>query len=169
MTHIVIDGYNYMMRTVSSRVQEGSNMDILRRGVLEKLSRYKRQKGSRITVVFDAYKSVSLGRQRENYLGIDVVYSRENETADDVIIGWIRERRAGMVVVTSDRAIIDEAKRSGVPFITPQKLEEMVIAGLTGKEDGFDDEDEAAAEKKGNPRKLPKKLRKATRTINKIK
>jgi predicted RNA-binding protein with PIN domain len=169
MAHIVIDGYNYMMRTVSSRVQEGSNLDTLRRGVLEKLSRYKRQRGSKITVVFDAYRSSSPGRQRENFLGIDVVYSKENETADDVIIGWIRERRAGMVVVTSDRAIIDEAKGSGVAFITPQKLEEMIIDGMTGKNESSDDDEEGVAGKKGNPRKLPKKLRKASRTILKIK
>lgn len=169
MTHIVIDGYNYMMRTVASRVQEGSMPDTLRRGVLEKLSRYKRQRGSKITVVFDAYRSSSPSRQRENYLGIDVVYSRENETADDVIIGWIRERRAGMVVVTSDRAIIDEAKRSGVPFITPQRLEEMIIEGMTGKNVDSGDDEETAGGKKGNPRKLPKKLRRATRTIDKIK
>jgi uncharacterized protein len=169
MAHIVIDGYNYMMRTVASRVQEGSSLEALRRGVLEKLSRYKRRKGSKITVVFDAYRSLSPGRQRENYLGIDVVYSRENETADDVIIGWIRERRSGMIVVTSDRAIIDEAKRSGIAFITPQKLEEMIVDGISGKDQASEDDDEGVTEKKGNPRKLPKKLRQATRTILKIK
>jgi len=169
MAHIVVDGYNYMMRTVASRVQEGSMMETLRRGILEKLSRYKRERGARITVVFDAYKSSSPARQRENFLGIDVVYSRENETADDVIIGWIRERRAGMVVVTSDRAIIDEAKRSGVAFITPQKLEEMITESMTGRDEGSDDYEESGPAKKGNPRKLPKKLRQASRTIHKIK
>ncbi|MDR2017726.1 MAG: NYN domain-containing protein [Syntrophobacterales bacterium] len=168
MVHIVIDGYNYMMRTVASRVQNGANLDVLRRGVLEKLSRYKRRKGSKVTIVFDAYNSMSPGRQRESYLGVDVVYSKENETADDVIIGWIRERRAGMVVVTSDRAIIDEAKRAGVAFITPKALEEMIADGMTGKDEGSDDEEEISPRKKGNPRKLPKKLRKATKAILKI-
>ena len=101
--------------------------------MLQKLARYKRSKGARVTVVFDAYNSLSPDRQRENYLGIDVVYSRENETADDVIIGWIREGRPNMVVVTSDRAILDEAKRAGVAFITPQRLEEMMTAAVADR------------------------------------
>jgi uncharacterized protein len=169
MTHIVIDGYNYMMRTVSPRVQDDSHMDTLRRTVLEKLARYKRKKGSRITVVFDAYNSLSPGRQRENYLGIDVVYSKENETADDVIIGWIRELRGNMVAVTSDRAIIDEAKKAGVAFMVPQRLDQMIMDEMTGKNDFSAEDDDEPGPKKGNPRKLPKKLRKATNTILKIK
>ena len=118
---------------------------------------------------FDAYKSLSPGRQRENYLGIDVVYSRENETADDVIIGWIRERRPGMIVVTSDRAIIDEAKKSGIAFITPQKLEEMIIDGMSGKDEAPDDEDEGVSREKGKSEKASEETEKATRTILKIK
>jgi predicted RNA-binding protein with PIN domain len=169
MTHIVIDGYNYMMRILGSQAQNTSLMDIPRRALLERLSRYKRQKGARITVVFDAYNSLSPGRQRENYLGIDVVYSKENETADDVIIGWIREGRPNMVVVTSDRAILDEAKSRGIAFITPQRLEETMAADVYGTSDLKDDEADEPHEKKGNPRKLPKKLRRVTKTIGKIK
>ncbi len=168
MTHIVIDGYNYMMRILGSQVRFSSMMDIPRRVLLERFSRYKRQKGGRITVVFDAYNSLSPGRQKENYLGIDVVYSRENETADDVIIGWIREGKTNMVVVTSDRAILDEAKRKGVPFVTPQRMDEMMNEAY-GKGGAAKDEDEEPREKRGNPRKLPKKLRRVTKTIGKIK
>jgi uncharacterized protein len=169
MTHIVIDGYNYMMRTVSTQVQDGSRMETLRRAVLDKLARYKRKRGSRITVVFDAYNSRSPGRQRENHLGVDVVYSRENETADDVIIGWIREGRGNMAVVTSDRAIIDEAKKAGIAFILPQRLDAMILEEMTGKGDESADDEEQAGPKRGNPKKLPKKLRKAAKTISKLK
>lgn len=168
MAHIVIDGYNYMMRTHGVRGRDGSGLDILRREVLQKLARYKRSKGARVTVVFDAYNSLSPDRQRENYLGIDVVYSRENETADDVIIGWIREGRPNMVVVTSDRAILDEAKRAGVAFITPQRLEEMMTAAVADRDKDSEDDGEPELVKRGNPRKLPKKLRKATKVILKI-
>lgn len=170
MAHIIIDGYNYVMRTTGARTLDGSSLDIMRRGVLDKLARYKRRSGARVTVVFDAYRSLSPDRQRENHLGIDVVYSRENETADDVIIGWIRSGRPGMVVVTSDRAIIDEAKGAGVAFIVPQRLEEMMKgAVMSDQGKGSDDDDnEPATTKKGNARKLPKKLRKASKTILKI-
>ncbi len=156
------------MRTTSPQVQSGSSMETLRRAILDKLAHYKRRRGSKVTVVFDAYNSRSPGRQRENHLGVDVVYSRENETADDVIIGWIREGRGNMVVVTSDRAIIDEAKRAGTAFITPQRLEELIRGEMSGKVEDFGDEEEGGLPKKGNPRKLPKKLRKATKTLGKI-
>jgi hypothetical protein len=168
MPHIIIDGYNYIHRVRSSGIHADTNMDMLRRDFLDKFVRYKKQKGVKITVVFDAYNSFSTGRQRENYKGIDVVYSRENETADDVMIGWIREKKAGMVIVTSDRAIIDEAKRYGVAFIVPAKLEMMISQEGFSKDKEAVEEEENYVRQKGNPRKLPKKLRKTSRVIGKI-
>ena len=99
------------------------------------------------------------------------MYSNQNETADDVIIGWIRKKQAGMVVVTSDRAIIDEAKNHGVPFLTPVALAGMMTeshstAAAYGKDDD-DSECESYGKKRGNPRKLPKKLE-VVRTIDKL-
>jgi uncharacterized protein len=168
MAHFVIDGYNYINRARNTAVGE-TNLDMLRRTFLDKLFQYKKAKGVKITVVFDAYNSYSLTRQRESYKGIDVVYSKENETADEVMIGWIRQKRAGMVVVTSDRAIIDEAKAHGVPFLTSVKLAEMMAAPSPSF--GKDEEDDygpAQGTRKGNPRKLPKKLRKVTKAIDKL-
>ncbi len=164
--HIVIDGYNYINRINASSVQKGATMELLRRGILDSCARYKRTKGTRITVVFDAYGSPSVGRHSENHRGVDVVYSREGETADDVIIGWIRKRPAGLVVVSSDRAIIDEAKAGGVAFLTPVKLAEMMASPRPFEKE--EDHEEDRGPKKGNPRKLPKKLRKAVKTIGKL-
>ncbi|HOW56255.1 MAG TPA: NYN domain-containing protein [Syntrophorhabdaceae bacterium] len=166
MAHIVIDGYNYINRINASSVQKGATMDLLRRDLLERCARYKKARGTRVTVVFDAYGSPSVGRHSESYRGVDVVYSGQGETADEVIIGWIRKRPAGLIVVSSDRAIIDEAKASGVAFLTTVKLAEMMAAPVTfGKEE---DCEEDRGPKKGNPRKLPKKLRKAVKTIDKL-
>ena len=167
MIHIIIDGYNYIYRIRSEPAIGSANLEMLRRDLLERLFQYKKEQAVRITAVFDARGSYALGRQRENYKGIDVVYAGDGETADDVIIGWIREKRAGRIVVTSDRAIIDEAKKAGVPFMTPVALE-LSLAG--GKEDLGDDDTghEFHRPKTGNPRKLPKKLRKVTTSINKI-
>jgi len=169
MIHLIIDGYNYIHRIRSGPSAYGLNLEMLRRELLERLFRYKKDRGVRITAVFDAQGGYNLGRQRENYKGIDVVYAGESETADDVIIGWIREKRAGRIVVTSDRAILDEAKKAGVPFMTPVAIEQSGVVG--GKEEWADKEDNSdfRRPKTGNPRKLPKKLRKATKSINKIK
>jgi uncharacterized protein len=168
MVHLIIDGYNYIHRIRSVHSTDTSNLELLRREILERLFRYKKDRGVRITVVFDARGGCSLGRQRESFKGIDVVYSGDNETADDVIIGWIREKRAGRIVVTSDRAILDEAKKAGVPFMTPVAMEQSIVGR---KEDSMGDKDDGDIHRRkaGNPRKLPKKLRKATKSINKIK
>jgi predicted RNA-binding protein with PIN domain len=171
VAHLVIDGYNFINRSRSGSIHGDTNLDALRRTFLDRLFRYKKEKGAKITVVFDAYNSVSLGRQREGYKGIDVVYSNQNETADEVIIGWIRQKRAGMVIVSSDRAIIDEAKTHGVPFLTSMRLAEMMaeIGAHTSEQGKEEDAEEAyQGKRKGNPRKLPKKLRRVTKAIDKL-
>jgi uncharacterized protein len=169
MTHIVIDGYNYINRVGVSPMADASDIEYLREQLLERLARYRRSRPQGITVVFDAYRGASPSRQRDAYRGIRVIFSREQETADAVIIGWIRERRAGMVVVSSDREIIDAAKAHGVPFLTPVKLDAMIAAQLGRPDDLSDDDAEARpGDKKGNPRRLPKRLRRAVKTIDKI-
>jgi len=171
MPHIIIDGYNYINRVRSSGIHDSPYLDVPRRSLLNKLAAYKKIKGAKITVVFDAYRSFWHERQRENYKGIDVVYTKEGETADDLIIGWIREGREGIIVVSSDREIIDEAKSHGVAFLTPVRMEEMITGSIlyshTSKEDD-EDEDIRSSKRKGNPKKLPKRLRKATKDIKKI-
>lgn len=165
--HIVVDGYNYIHRINGSAVQKGSSMDMLQRDFLEKCARYKKARSARISVVFDAYATCSPGRHSENFRGIEVIYSKEGETADEVIIGLIRKRPAGLIVVSSDRAIIDEAKSRGVSFLTPVKLAQMLSSpGYEPDED--EDYPDTAHPKKGNPRKLPKKVRKAVRGIDKL-
>lgn len=164
MAHLVIDGYNFMSRFPVSAL---STLELRRDSFLNFLARYKKETGSRITVVFDAHSGISPVRQKENYKGIDIVYSRQLETADDVIIEWIREKRSGFVVVTSDRAIIDIAKSKGIAFMTPVRLAGM-MAG-SSHNDETDEDDYVRLEKRGNPKKLPKRLRNAVKTVNKIK
>ncbi len=168
MLHLIIDGYNYIHRIRSGPSTNGLNLELLRRELLERLLRYKKDRIVRITTVFDAHGGYNLGRQKENYKGIDVVYAGDGETADDIIIGWIRERRSGRIVVTSDRAILDEAKKAGVPFMTPVAMEHSLFGGIEELREKKDYGD-FRRPKTGNPRKLPKKLRKATKSINKIK
>lgn len=138
------------------------DFETARNALLDQLALYKREKGARITVVFDAYRGISLDRAKENHKGVEVVFTRQNETADDLIRERIRTRQTGLVAVSSDRAIIDEAKNHGVTFLTADRLEGMMASpGSTA------DEPERQ-EKRGNPRKLPKSVRRAKRTIRKI-
>ena len=155
--HLIIDGYNYIMRTALA----GADVETARDLLLEQLVEYRKQKASRITVVFDATGGVHLARSRTNYRGIEIIYSGRNETADDVIKEIIRARMSGTVVVSSDRELIDEAKKRGIVFMVPARLE----AALSGEIEG---PAERPTERKGQGRKLPKKIRKARRTLGKV-
>jgi predicted RNA-binding protein with PIN domain len=157
----LIDGYNLLKRSSIASLFDGSDLDSARSYLLERLFEYKREKGIAISIVFDAPRGLSLSRTKENYKGIEVVYSKQGESADQVIIQVIRKRISGLVVVTSDRAILDEAKKHQVAFVTPDRLE----ASLDG---GKDVDQEPRTGKKGNPHKAPKNVRKARRAIRKI-
>jgi predicted RNA-binding protein with PIN domain len=161
-THLLIDGYNYVKQSAIAALLDPFDLESGRRYLLDELSRYKKDKKMRITVVFDAGQGFSPGRKKEGYRGVEVIYSKQGETADEVMMETIRERRAGLVVVTFDRAIIDEAKKHGVPFITPARLEAALSGG------GPDEEDRGRTEKKGNPRKAPKGVRRARRVVKKL-
>lgn len=138
-----------------------SDPETARDYLLNQLVDYRNEKHAKITVVFDAYAGVHLFRSRTNYKGIEVMYSGRDETADDVIRQLIRTRPAGLVVVSSDRALIDEAKRHGVVFMVPGRLE-MALAGESEQEVVH------GPARKGTARKLPKRVRKARRTLNKV-
>jgi predicted RNA-binding protein with PIN domain len=159
--HLLIDGYNYIGRTSLAGMFGPSRSETARDYLLDQLVDYRNEKRVRITVVFDAYAGVHLSRSRTNYRGIEVVYSGRDETADDVIIQMIRSESAGLVVVSSDRAIIEEAKRHGVVFMVPGRLE----AALAGE---AEQEETHGPERKGTGRKLPKRVRRARRTLGKV-
>jgi len=161
-THLLIDGYNVVKQSALAALSHASDLETSRSYFLEELSRYKKEKGIRITVVFDGTHGSSLNRTKDGFRGVEVIYSKRGETADEVMMEIIRRRQAGLLVVTSDRAILDEAKKHGVPFITPSRLE----AAMAGGEP--DDEDQGRTEKKGNPRKAPKGVRRARRAVKKI-
>lgn len=164
MKHYVIDGYNYLNRIY---VSSPASLEIKKKYLLDHFASYKKRTGVRISVVFDAYNTVSLGRQKENRLGVNIIYSREGETADEVMIEWIREKRPGLVIVTSDRAILEEAKSNGVPFLTPSGMEQAMAGGAAQGMPKDNEEEYRRPLKKGNPKKLPKRLRRALRSLKK--
>jgi len=158
--HLLIDGDNVGRRGPSAHLFD-FDLEGGRRFLLDRLSEYRKTRVIRMTVVFEAASGLSLSRQKETYKSIEVIYSKQGETADDVIIAAIRRKVPGLMVVTSDRAIINEAKRHGVTFMTPDRLETAL--------DGDTEVDrEDRGEKKGNPRKAPKNVRKARRMIKKV-
>ena len=95
MTHLLIDGYNYVKQSAMAALLDPFDLESGRRYLLDELSRYKKEKKMRITVVFDATQGFSPGRKKEGYRGVEVIYSKQGETADEVMMETIRERQGG--------------------------------------------------------------------------
>lgn len=173
--HILIDGYNLIRQSETFRRFERVSLEAGRNALLRSLDAYRKRTGRRVTVVFDAREGGFLREERDRCGGIDCLYSRKGETADDLIKRMVEERKEEFVVVTSDRAIAEFALRRGVAAIASPVFESRLLqAGAEpdgearfGKDEPEADErdpDQPGAKKKGPSHRLSKRQR-TTRSI----
>ena len=178
--HILIDGYNLIRQSEAFRRLDRISLEAGRNALLRSLAAYKRRTGHRVTVVFDAQEGGFLTEERDRYGGIEGLYSRKGETADDLIKRMIEERREDFVVVTSDRAIADFASRRGVAAIASQVFESRLrqaedeqgrdapFEEKDGPQEDERDPDPPGAKKKGPSRRLSKRQRTARLIFKKL-
>ncbi len=88
-----------------------------------------------MTVVFDGWQGGPVEEERDKLLGIDVIYSRKGEKADEVIKRMVQERAEEIVVVTSDRDIADFVSRRGGTAISSQDFDELMGRAKTSMTD----------------------------------
>lgn len=102
--YLLVDGYNILYAWDTFRDLMPDNIDGARSRLLEIMSNYRASYDGEIIVVFDAY--LVKGHQTESlrYHNIQVVYTREAETADQYIekYGHEHAREYDVVVATSD-------------------------------------------------------------------
>ena len=82
---IAIDGYNFIKQSPELRKLEQIELQKAREGLIEDLARYKRVKGHSILVVLLDGGQQGGGGKRRKLQGIQVVFSRPGEKADDVL------------------------------------------------------------------------------------
>jgi predicted RNA-binding protein with PIN domain len=163
--HIIIDGYNLIRQSEALRRFERSGLEAGRKELLRLLSLYRKNRGHRITVVFDGWMSGPPVEEREREGSITVVYSRRGEKADEVIKRMVGKGEEETVVVTSDRDLADSVSRRGSAAIPSLTFESRLYAADTfRRHDGSgEDEEEDGGEtgrgtkKKGPSRKISKK------------
>ena len=169
--HLIIDGYNVLGRlgTLSGHIESA------RESLLRDLAAYRHRKNHPITVVFDGWQQGQPTEGREHRAGVEVIYSKRGERADQVIQRLAREYGADCAVVSSDQEVARSARVSGAMVIGAQEFSVKLRAaprggGLAHKE--LDVQEEAApprdSKKKGNPRKLPKALRQRARQLKRF-
>ena len=177
--HIIIDGYNLIRQSDALRRYERFSLEAGRNALIRSVSLYKKQRGHKVTIVFDGWQSGPVEEERDKLSGIDIIYSRKGEKADEVIKRMVKERAEEIIVVTSDRDIADFVSRRGGTTISSQEFDELMGRTKTAvseharhteercdKEE--DDETRAGAKKKGPSRRLSRKKKSAMERIRKL-
>ena len=98
--HVIIDGYNLLALTRGSGASPYSEM--ARESLLRQLAGYRHRKGHALTVVFDGWQRGQPLEGHEHRAGVQVIYSKRGEKADQVIERLAQEYGAACAVVTSD-------------------------------------------------------------------
>ncbi|MFD2172363.1 NYN domain-containing protein [Tumebacillus lipolyticus] len=103
---LIVDGYNIIGDWPELRALKRESLEAARDGLLDGLKEYKAFTGREVIVVFDAHLALG-GQALEVHSGIEVYYSDQEETADELIerlvYDFLREKtRMHIYVATSD-------------------------------------------------------------------
>ena len=165
----LVDGYNVVRRAPDLASAERVSLEMGRAALCRALAAAAANSGDEFTVVWDGARG---GGVASGGPGVRVVFSSARERADDVLV---RMARQGGAVVTNDRAVRQAAVRAGAIAVTTDEfLVQLESALERGAPDDDsmpmkDEDDEAPAPpRKGNPRRLGKKARRAARVLRRL-
>lgn len=104
MDVLVVDGYNIIGAWDELKRLKEWDIAQARHRLIELLSEYKAYVGQRVIVVFDAH-FVKGGQGKEEKNSIEIIYTKENETADECIeriVKSLKNIKNQVYVATSD-------------------------------------------------------------------
>ena len=105
--YIIVDGYNIIFAWEDLAAQARSDLDAARRQLCDLLSSYAGFTRCRLVVVFDGYKQKGNPGERSQFHNIQVVYTKEGETADAYIEALVSEIGSNYAVrVASSDALV---------------------------------------------------------------
>ena len=111
--YLLVDGYNIIFAWEELKTLAKTNLDAAREALIEILSNYQGYKKCKIIAVFDAYKVKGGERHHEKCGNVDVVYTKEAETADMYI----------------EKTTYEMSGKHLVRVATSDNLEQMIILG----------------------------------------
>lgn len=168
---IVIDGYNVIRRSPQLQPLDRRDMEEGRDALLTVLGAYRRLKGHRITVVFDGWERGGMSEQVRLTAGLQVVFTRRGERADQAILRFVEKAPSGAVVVTSDRALAHDVSRTGALVLSAEEFHERLDRALRegdGGEFQKDDEDNESASESQGPRRLKGPVRRPSKQAKRL-
>ena len=164
--HLVIEGYNLLHVNRSLIKLNSTRLQWERERLIDRLSTYQKHKSCEITVVFDGWQEGWSTETREKKKGIEILFSKLGEKADEVIKRLVKEKGSGTIVITSDRDVARFAQRMDIPVISSEQFREKLERGSSDMPEESPEEEENRMKKKGPSRRLSKK-EKRTRAASK--
>ena len=175
---LLIDGYNLLCAFGKRRSKPAVEANEAREVLIARLSLYRQRKGHPVIVVFDAWREPTGLEHYEHRSGVQVVFTKRGERADQVIQRMAREYGRACAVVSSDLEIIQTAQSHGAFVMKSQEFKvKLDFLGNAGSHTGKivapaqpwakleEEVPPARLDKKGNPRKLPKAVRNRNRQL----
>ena len=111
--YLLIDGYNIIFANDELKDMAKTNLESARNMLIDRLVTYKIFKNIEIIVVFDAYKVKGNPGEKEEINDINIVYTKEAQTADSYI----------------EKVTKELVKNYKVTVATSDNLEQMIIFG----------------------------------------
>ena len=111
--YLLVDGYNIIFAWDDLKKIAAENLDAARGELVHRMCNYQGYAGCELILVFDAYKVKGRHRDIEKYCNINIVYTKESETADTYI----------------EKVSHELSKSHRVRVATSDGVEQMIILG----------------------------------------
>ena len=111
--YLLVDGYNIIFAWDELKKIAEENLDAARSELINMMCSYQGFSGDELILVFDAYRVKGKHREVEKYYNINIVYTKESETADSYI----------------ERTSHELSKKHRVRVATSDGAEQMIILG----------------------------------------
>jgi uncharacterized protein len=161
---VLIDGYNVIRADPSLASLEARSLEEARESLTRSVSAWPRFLGDLVNIVFDGPGTRSFAT-REQHNHVSVTFPPAGVTADD-LIKRLAQRSPDprqVVVVTNDSDIRQFCEALGCTVTGAENLLGQLGSPRKMRRTGQKDDDyggtSSGTPKKGNPRRLPKKLR----------
>ncbi len=135
--YMIVDGYNMIFAWKSLKPLASGDIAAARESLIEILSGYRAMKGCDMILVFDGYKVRGNEGTRYEQSGINVVFTKEAQSADAYIESLVKDlgHTYNVSVATSDSLVQLSALRQGTRRISAAELEMDIMAEKENVED----------------------------------
>ncbi|MDK2918097.1 MAG: uncharacterized protein PWQ37_830 [Candidatus Petromonas sp.] len=124
---LIVDGYNVINAWDSLKEISRESLEEARNILIDQMAEYHSFTGMKVILVFDAYQVKGTQVKSENIKGVEVIFTKEHQTADSYIEKKVEEltkdKRNVIKVVTSDWAEQQAVLGSGAIRVTPREFE----------------------------------------------